>query len=503
MSQLRRPLLAEIAPSSLWRWVGFLVLISQNLFAGAGLKLWQSADPHVAGEAILDLGQPLDNATRTELIAALTKGADHERKSAAVALLRAAPQGDDVVVAWIQALSDPQTSVRWHAALALGRLAQPSPAALAALRHAADDNQETVRWAAAWSLRQQRAPLELHPKAASDLNVALASQLPPLLKKFSVPGVSVALWEGGRVVGQIASGVRVKGETVPIDADTVFEACSMTKPVLAHLALLLVQEGQLSLDEPLSLDGETVWIAPREEWLHQITVRRLLLHTTGLPNWRPGGEERPGALALAFEPGTRFSYSGEGYYFLQRVIERKLGRSLEEIAGEKIFRPLGLKRTSFVWRDAFSRNAAGGHGAEGQPLQREYYIRPNAGYSLYTTPSEYAQILALALGGEGPVEARLTAELQQEQRRPQILAAGREPEVRQGLRSGVSSWRCLGWVCDETLLDPVYYHSGANSTGFRCYSQYDPVSGRGLVIMTNSTQGAEVWMAILRAVGDW
>lgn len=133
--------------------------------------------------------------------------------------------------------------------------------------------------------------------------------------------------------------------------ETVFRAASLSKPVLAWIALLLVKEGRLDLDRPFStlpeppLTSLPDWadLADDPRW-KAITARHVLTHGTGFPNWRRQLPDR--RLRILFDPGTRFSYSGEGYRLLQHVVERIAGADLESLAAARVFRPLGMTRTS-------------------------------------------------------------------------------------------------------------------------------------------------------------
>jgi len=85
---------------------------------------------------------------------------------------------------------------------------------------------------------------------------------------------------------------------------------------------------------------------------------------------------------------------------------------------------------------------------------------------------------------------------------PQIKVTTREPQVRPGNANGIETFRGLGWVIDSTLEGDICYHSGANGSGFKCYSQFNRKKGSGIVIMTNSSGGLGVWDSVIRAIGD-
>jgi CubicO group peptidase (beta-lactamase class C family) len=116
----------------------------------------------------------------------------------------------------------------------------------------------------------------------------------------------------------------------PVTGETVFEAASLSKPVFAYAVMRLVERGEFDLDEPLAE------ILPYERLEHEerylrITPRMVLTHSTGLPNW---GE---GRLGLAFDPGERFSYSGEGFVYLQKAVETITGKPLDAFMRQELF----------------------------------------------------------------------------------------------------------------------------------------------------------------------
>ena len=159
-----------------------------------------------------------------------------------------------------------------------------------------------------------------------------------------------------------------------VDENTMFEACSMSKPVFAYLVLKLVEQGKLDLDKPLYDYLPEKFICEDEDYPKQITARMILSHTSGLPNWRKGSEENESPLPIYFKPGTKFQYSGEGIYYLQRVVEHITNESLESYAKRTLFDKLGLESTSFVWTEKYDQQIATGHNADGNCNERKKYL---------------------------------------------------------------------------------------------------------------------------------
>ena len=335
----------------------------------------------------------------------------------------------------------------------------------------------------------------------SDSTAATLDQLvPELMARLHVPGVSIVGIEDRRIAWDRQYGVLRAGAIEKIDRDTVFEACSMSKLPLAYLALKLVERGKLDLDRPLAeyLDEPYLADQPRHE---QITTRMVLSHTTGFPNWRDGGWRRGGPLPVLFQPGSRFGYSGEGFLYLQRVIEHLTGTPFEEYVANRLFGPLGMTASSYVWRDRYEELAAAGHDGEGRvKSKRPLYRRANAGYSLYCTPYEYAIFLVEILKKDRTAEHSLSASSIDLMLTRTTEATGRKPIKRSGeTLSDTVCWG-LGWAIDKTAQGDRVYHSGSNGTGFRCYCEFDRARGTGIVIMTNAVGGRQLWERVIETV---
>ncbi|MHC4180481.1 MAG: serine hydrolase domain-containing protein [Planctomycetota bacterium] len=342
---------------------------------------------------------------------------------------------------------------------------------------------------------------EPDPHARSDSTAATLDELvPELMAKLHVPGVSIVGIEDRRIAWERQYGVRRAGSTEKVDRDTVFEACSMSKLPLAYLALKLVERGKLDLNKPLVEYLDKPYLA--DQPLHKrITTRMVLSHTTGFPNWRDGGWRRGGPLPVLFEPGTRFGYSGEGFLYLQRVIEHLTGAPFEEYIKDELFEPLKITISSYVWRDCYEKLAAAGHDSQGQVKpKRRLYRRANAGYSLYCTPHEYAKFLVEILKEDRTAAHSLSTRSVDLMLTRTTEATGRKPIKRSGeTMSDTVHWG-LGWAINRTAAGDRVYHSGSNGTGFRCYCEFDRARGTGIVIMTNAVSGRELWEHVIAAV---
>jgi CubicO group peptidase (beta-lactamase class C family) len=184
------------------------------------------------------------------------------------------------------------------------------------------------------------------------------------------PGVVVLVNAGGRVVFHRAAGVRsLEGERSPMREDTIFDLASLTKPLAtATAAMVMVRDRKIALDDRVTRFFHNFGVHGKTH----VTFRHLLAHTSGLPAWRPYFREilrieregrinftaSRGAKEYVYEaiqrerpeapPGARTIYSDLGFMLLGAAIEQVSGLSLERYCHEKIFKPLGLRATSFV-----------------------------------------------------------------------------------------------------------------------------------------------------------
>jgi CubicO group peptidase (beta-lactamase class C family) len=457
-------------------------------------------DLYLRGAAAIALGR-IGQATVPALARALADSNAEVRWSAAIAVGRLGPSGGAAMPALIKALSDPSENVRYASAVALGGLGSAAQEAVPALTEALHDRDQTVRGGATLALQQIAPGGRAGPFGREALTAICDRLVPALMNELHVPGVSIALIQDRQVAWSKGYGFKNVSTRAPVTRETVFEGASMSKPIFALLAMQLVERRRLDLDRPLVEYGQEPFIPDQPE-RRLVTARMVLSHTSGYPNWRPGGEEREGAIPLLFRPGSRFSYSGEGVFYLQRVVERITGQPLDRWAITNLFDPLGLRHTAYAWSGLIEPELATGHRDDGSVLTKSKYTHPNAAYSLYTTAEDYARLLVEVLAAEQAGSRLVSQKSVREMLAHQVRLDSRDPIERPGKARGTAVYWGLGWSINATAQGDIAHHSGSNQTGFRCFSQFSPSRGTGIVIFTNGTAGGELWTRLVAAIGD-
>jgi len=325
----------------------------------------------------------------------------------------------------------------------------------------------------------------------SDVSLrAIEAEIPEIMAGARLPGLQVAVINDGRVVYTKGFGVRSTETLEPVTDRTVFAALSFSKTIFTYLVMQLADEGLLDLDRPLASylpkalpEYEFYRDLEGDERHKTLTARMALSHTTGLPNWRWFTPE--GTLQFVFEPGERFSYSGEGIYLLQLVVEEIAGESVEELARARIFEPLGMERTSFVFLPSFEDDYAVDHDRFLAPTGKGKRDEANAAGSAQTTAGDYATFLAAVMRGEG-----LSAASREELSTPQVSIEHVRmfgPLSRERVAPGDApraSWG-LGWGLVESEHGRALLHTG-NDRGAANYHVAFPDRGIAVVLLGNS-----------------
>ena len=465
------------------------------------IQKFSDKDPWVNGGAVNALVN-IGEKSVDYLLKSLQDSSENVRWCSAIALEKISPLGKQSIPYLINSLKDQNSNVRWCSALALGKFKSEASDAISSLQNLLYDNDYDVRWAAYVALSKiDKSSLNVVPDLADKIKV-VETLAPSLMDELNIPGVSISIIKNKEIVYSKSFGVADVDTKIPVDENTMFEACSMSKPVFALIVLQLVEQDKLDLDRPLCDYLPESFVSDDDNYSKQITARMILSHTSGMPNWRKGDEEREPPIPVYFKPGMRFNYSGEGAYYLQRVVEKITNQALESYAEKNLFDKLGLNSTSFVWDEKFDSQIATGHNAEGKCNERKKYIHSNAAYTLYTTSKDYAKIIVEIFKCETGENNFFDAKQLKGMFNHQIRVDSREVIDRPGRNLGLFAFRGLGWAIDSTITGNVIYHSGANQSGFRCYSQFSPKYGSGIVIMTNAENGNELWQRLIKEVGD-
>jgi CubicO group peptidase (beta-lactamase class C family) len=300
--------------------------------------------------------------------------------------------------------------------------------------------------------------------------------IPTWLQESKMPAVSIALIRDGRVAWQRAFGVKDTGTGERVDTDSVFAACSDTKPVFAYGVVKLAEKGLLNLDTPLTkYTTRRITADPRIEL---ITARHVLTHTTGFPNWR----QEP-ALPIQFAPGSQYQYSGEGFSYLQSVVEEMTGKSFERFMLDNILMPLGMTSSRITWDLSSVGQIAKPHDQDGKRIAGKYVTpltgaeaaegiaRYGAAAMLLTTPSDYAKFLLEFLSPKPADDFRLNEASRAEMLRPQVKT-----------RFGAEG---LAWNLEEHEGVPrLFAHSGSDA-GYYCFTAASLERRSGLMVMLN------------------
>ncbi len=339
--------------------------------------------------------------------------------------------------------------------------------------------------------RQDPVPPLLADRDAGGVAADLRAFVPSLMAEARIPGLQIALVRDGRIAWRGSFGVRNTDTGAPVTDDTIFEAASLTKPFFAYYVMKLAGQKVLSLDRPLAeyLPPEKITAILghpldepgfRRDWFEKVTARHVLSHSGGFPHGESG---KP--FPLAFEPGTTWKYSADGYFYLQRVVEHLKGGTLGALMQQEVLEPLGMTRSAMIWKPGFEPVMASGHGLLGRPEAARRRTEAHAGASLYTTAADYATFLCAVLNGEGLA--------------PDTLKEMIAPRIDMGA-SKILGWS-LGFGTQSDANGLALWQWGDYGI-FRNYAIAYPGSRTGVVFLTNSFYGLGVTSALVaRSVG--
>ena len=302
------------------------------------------------------------------------------------------------------------------------------------------------------------------------------------MDELNIPGLSIAIINGGEVVYREAFGYADVEEGIPVTGETIFEGASLSKPVFAFFVMTFVEEGTLDLDRPLYEYYPYPDIAHDERY-KRITARMVLSHQGGFPNWRE--DEADGRLKLHFDPGTDYRYSGEGYQYLALVLREITGTDwagLEALFQERVAQPLGLEHTAFIKTPYIRANKAKPYNRSGtlrldhedNDWFRRYEDVFVAASTVHSEPMDFSKWMLTVMN-----EELLTEESYAEMLKPHAETA----PIQEG---GI--FYTLGFQTIGFPFGNLYFHGGDN-TGFDAFLALDTGKDWGFVMFANSDNG--------------
>jgi CubicO group peptidase (beta-lactamase class C family) len=290
-----------------------------------------------------------------------------------------------------------------------------------------------------------------------------SAETPYWLQATGTPGLTVALLQGGKTREVLCFGSTDAERKMPVTEATVFQAASLSKQALLYAVLKTVEAGKLDLERPLSQYMDKPYPAAADDAdLGRITARHVLTHTTGWPNWPP--EEQP---IKRERPLGQWGYSGAGFVYLQKVLESIWNEPAAHYTRRMVLDPLGMRESSFVWRNEYATTAASGFDPSGGIVNPWQPTEVNGASSLHTTAREYALLLEAYLG------------LELRQRHPGVYCQQVEIDAR------------LGWSLGWGTAGNVLWQWGHNN-GFKAFAALVPSRGLGIVILTNGAGGQRI-----------
>ena len=324
-----------------------------------------------------------------------------------------------------------------------------------------------------------------NPGQREENSPSLQQTLTAIAAKHKIPGMAVAFIRRGAPTEIAVIGSRDTPAGPPINRTTVFEAGSLGEPVYAYAALTLVAERRLDLGVPLTRylplpyvrDMDALAASGPTEPIYdprfnQITALSILNHTSGMPDWARNDHFR-----LRLTPGRQWSYSNEGYVYLQHVVDHVTGDPTEIFLAQTVLGPLGLNHSSFVWREQYGAEFATGHDRSGAPVAPQHYLRIAAATTFYTTIEDYARFVT-ALMASAP--AQRTHE--------SVVSLMLNPSTT--VDGSISFYWGLGCGIEKPGDDVYFFHRG-DVDGFQSFFIGSRKTGTAVVILTNSENGLD------------
>jgi CubicO group peptidase (beta-lactamase class C family) len=321
-------------------------------------------------------------------------------------------------------------------------------------------------------------PLLAQADVAPSMPERIEAYVKAEMTRQKVPGLAVAVVKDGKVVVAKGYGLSNVEHLVPVTPETVFQSGSLGKMFTAAAVMLLVEDGKLSLADSITR------FYPDAPWRWRgITVRHLLSHTSGIPDYedttldfrKDYTEEELARIAfgmkLEFEPGSRWSYSNTGYVLLGGIIRKASGRFYGDVLRERVFDPLGMGSATVISEENIVANRSAGYSRTKGELRNQEWVSP----SLNTTADGglYLSILDY-LAWEAGIRTRKVL-------KPASWDAVFTPVK---LQSGNTYPYGFGWSVDNFSGQRRQHHGGAWQ-GFQTYFSRHLGEDLTVIVLTN------------------
>jgi CubicO group peptidase (beta-lactamase class C family) len=321
-----------------------------------------------------------------------------------------------------------------------------------------------------------------------------------LMATANVPGLTLAVVEGGTIVYSKAYGMADVDKRTPLTTETVMYGASLTKAAFAYMVMQLVEEGVIDLDLPVTKQLKKLLpsypdfadLAADPRWM-LLTPRMMLAHTTGLINLRWINEDRK--LDFKFAPGTRYVYSGEGLQVLQLIVEERTGVPLAVLMQTRVFDRFGMKNTSMVWRDDYVGRHSNRYDEKGAAVGHNQRRRARAAGSMDTTLEDYTRFMAGVFRGEGLQKKSLDEMLRAQIK---IVSPTQFPSHFPGtteVNAAIDLSYGLGWAVYQSPRGPAFFKEGSD-TGTDNFALGFPNGQRALVMLSNSSNAKRIFFDI-------
>ncbi|MEM9546320.1 MAG: serine hydrolase [Bacteroidota bacterium] len=337
---------------------------------------------------------------------------------------------------------------------------------------------------------------------------SLTSKIEELINEAEVHGLGISIFDDKATVYHKMFGYKDYPQNQEFSDTTNIYGASLSKAVFSILVMKLVEEEVIDLDTPLEsyLPRKVFEYVPQTRWhddytllkddslYHKITARMCLANTTGFANWR--WIEPEFKLRVNFEPGSRYGYSGEGFVYLQVVLEKLTGKGLQQLADEIIFKPLGMHHSAYEWKTSYDKDFAFGHNQKGEKYKKDKDNEPRGGSTLETTAMDYTTFLEAVLS-----KKLISIQSYEELFHPQIRIKSRtqfytDSSAATDKYDDIKLSYGLGWGYLETPYGKGVFKEG-HGDGFQHYSILFPETGKGILIMTNSDNGESIFRDVL------